>query len=179
MLSLKLGFVCVLFILGSEASPKPKAAPQDGGYMNPRPAPQYGDWYMNPNPAPQYGDWYMNPRPAPQYGDWYMNPNPGPQYGGWYMNGNRGKSCTDKTGAVYKDGESRTCADGCNRCWCSNGLLASTRMRCNRVEGKSCTDGGAVYKNGETWACECNTCRCSNGLVLSTMMGCGLVDFRS
>merc|ERR1719369_1959656 len=69
-----------------------------------------------------------------------MNPRPAPQYGDWYMNGNRGKSCTDKTGAVYKDGESRTCADGCNRCWCSNGFLASTRMRCNRVEGKSCTD---------------------------------------
>merc|ERR1719430_1761921 len=89
---------------------------------------------MNPNPAPQYGDWYMNPRTAPQYGDWYMNPRPAPQYGDWYMNGNRGKSCTDKTGAVYKDGES--------------------------------------------WACECNTCRCSNGLVLSTMMGCGIVEYR-
>merc|ERR1712055_792137 len=49
-----------------------------------------------------------------------------------------GKSCTDKTGAVYKDGESWTCADGCNRCRCSNGVVTSTRMRCNRVEGNPC-----------------------------------------
>merc|ERR1719369_1563369 len=80
---------------------------------------------MNPDPAPQYGDWYMNPNPAPQYGDWYMNPRPG-------------KSCTDKTGAVYKDGESWTCADGCNRCRCSNGLVLSTMMGCLRVEGNPC-----------------------------------------
>merc|ERR1712055_553963 len=141
MLSLKLGFVCVLFILGSEAAPKPK------------PAPQYGDWYMNPNPAPQYGDWYMNPRP--------------------------GRSCTDKTGAVYKDGESWACADGCNRCRCSNGVVTSTRMRCNRVEGKSCTDKtGAVYKDGESRTCAdgCNRCWCSNGFLASTMKACRIVE---
>merc|ERR1711970_1003948 len=97
MFSLKLGFVGALFILGSEAAPKPKPAPQYGDlYMNPNPAPQCGDWYMNPRPAPQYGDWYMNPRPAPQYGDWYMNPNPAPQYGDWYMSGNRGpRECSN------------------------------------------------------------------------------------
>merc|ERR1711887_215728 len=94
MLSLKLGFVCVLFILGSEAAPKPK------------PAPQYGDWYINPRPAPQYADWYMNPRPAPQYGDWYMNPRPAPQYGDWYMNGNRDRCCFGK------------CKPGSCRCRC-------------------------------------------------------------
>merc|ERR1719348_1110745 len=37
----------------------------------------------------------MNPRPAPQYGDWYMNPMPAPQYGDWYMSGNRGSSCPE------------------------------------------------------------------------------------
>merc|ERR550534_2563969 len=47
----------------------------------------------------------------------------------------------------------------------------------NGNRGKSCTEGGRVYKDGESWACECNTCWCSNGLVLSTMIGCG-VEFR-
>merc|ERR1719233_2223049 len=42
-----------------------------------------------------------------------------------------GKSCTDQTGAVYKDGEVWTCAYGCNKCMCTNGAIASTAMYCD------------------------------------------------
>merc|ERR1719193_2467686 len=42
-----------------------------------------------------------------------------------------GKSCTDETGAAYKDGEVWTCAYGCNKCMCTNGAIASTAMYCD------------------------------------------------
>ena len=38
--------------------------------------------------------------------------------------------CTDHSGNEREDGESWTCADGCNRCWCIGGLVASTRKGC-------------------------------------------------
>ena len=44
------------------------------------------------------------------------------------------KSCVDGT-KVWVDGESGTCSDGCNRCSCRDGVLASTRMACT-TKGK-------------------------------------------
>merc|ERR1711970_1051968 len=44
-----------------------------------------------------------------------------------------GRSCWDVTG-VYLDGESWTCADGCNSCWCTDGNIMSTRMACPELQ---------------------------------------------
>merc|ERR550519_3241805 len=79
-----LSLVCVyvLLFIGTDAAPKPKAAPQ------------YGDWFLGPERAPmQYGDWFLNPtqRAPSQYGDWFLNPTQRApmQYGDWYLSPNR------------------------------------------------------------------------------------------
>merc|ERR1712002_341410 len=46
---------------------------------------------------------------------------------------NRGKTCIDG-GIVYEEGQSWTCSDGCNRCWCSNGAIAQTLAGCSVVD---------------------------------------------
>merc|ERR1719209_2293090 len=87
--------VCVLLFIGTDAVPKPKAAPQ------------YGDWFLGPERAPmQYGDWFLNPKQrAPmQYGDWFLNPTQRApmQYGDWYLSPNRGADLRcDGTGKAY------------------------------------------------------------------------------
>merc|ERR1711970_469920 len=98
MLSLKLGFVCVLFILGSEAAPKPKPGEDDC-------------WCPYPYPYDCICNSESNSMSAPQYGDWYMNPNPAPQYGDWYMNGNRGSRCGEGKRFCCKGFDPRFC--GC------------------------------------------------------------------
>jgi len=61
------------------------------------------------------------------------------------------KTCTDETGAIYNEGDSWTCADGCNHCWCSNGYIASSRKGCITVlNGGWSTWGSWSFCNSQT-----------------------------
>jgi hypothetical protein len=76
-------------------------------------------------------------------------------------------------GVTYADGDTWTCADGCNTCACENGAVASTLMAC---EDPSCTEGDVTYAVGDTWTCDdgCNTCSCEeDGSVSRTEIDCG------
>jgi hypothetical protein len=76
-------------------------------------------------------------------------------------------------GVTYADGESWTCADGCNTCACENGAVASTLMAC---EAATCTEGGVTYAAGQSWTCAdgCNDCTClDDGTIEQTDMDCG------
>merc|ERR1719369_1022419 len=86
-------------------------------------------------------------------------------------------ACVDEIGAKYQDGDTWTCADGCNKCDCKKGRILSTKKKCI----KYCKDEtGAKYKPGDSWACAdgCNKCRCVeeedsyHGQILSTRMVC-------
>merc|ERR1719369_221627 len=86
-------------------------------------------------------------------------------------------ACVDEIGARYQDGDTWTCADGCNKCVCSKGRVVSTKKKCI----KYCKDEtGAKYKPGDSWTCAdgCNKCRCVeeeesyHGQILSTRMVC-------
>merc|ERR1719369_2493517 len=86
-------------------------------------------------------------------------------------------ACVDEIGAKYQDGDTWTCADGCNKCECSKGRIVSTKKKCI----KYCKDEtGAKYKPGDSWTCAdgCNKCRCAeeeesyHGQILSTRMVC-------
>merc|ERR1719369_2618588 len=87
------------------------------------------------------------------------------------------KACVDEIGAQYQDGDTWTCADGCNKCDCSKGRVISTKRKCI----KYCKDEtGAKYKPRDSWTCAdgCNKCRCVeeeesyHGQILSTRMVC-------
>jgi len=86
-------------------------------------------------------------------------------------------ACVDEIGSKYQDGDTWTCADGCNKCECSKGRILSTKKKCI----KYCKDEtGAKYKPGDIWTCAdgCNKCRCEaeekayHGQILSTRMVC-------
>ena len=84
------------------------------------------------------------------------------------------KSCEDSIG-THLDGESWQCEDGCNTCFCRNGLISSTRKLCPVLNtSKSCIVATISHLDGESWLCEdgCNTCFCTNGVVSSTMKNC-------
>jgi len=121
--------------------------------------PNYGDG----NDEPNYGDGHDEASKAAENDESGYKP---------------GKSCTDETGAVYKDGEYWTCADGCNKCSCGDGFIASTRAGCVTIPdggSKSCTDErGAIYEDGDSWTCAdgCNSCWCSGGTIGNTLMEC-------
>jgi len=160
--------------------------------------PNYGDGNNEPNPGdgddePNYGEGNNGPNPGdghdePNYGDGNNEPNPGDGHDETRSEASEGdeideagskpgKSCTDETGAVYKDGDYWTCADGCNKCSCGDGFIASTRAGCVTMQdtGKPCTDEkGAIYQDGDSWPCgdDCNNCWCSDGMIGNTKMAC-------
>jgi len=83
------------------------------------------------------------------------------------------KTCTDDTGE-YPHGEEWECPDGCNTCFCMNGVIGSTLMACLPL---TCTDDTGEHQHEESWECPdgCNTCFCVNGVIISTEMACHLL----
>jgi hypothetical protein len=73
----------------------------------------------------------------------------------------------------YEEGESWTCADGCNTCTCEHdGSISQTDLDCESM----CSDETGTYEVGDSWVCPdgCNTCTCEeDGSVIMTDMDCG------
>lgn len=76
-------------------------------------------------------------------------------------------------GRIYANGESWTCADGCNDCSCHNGATSKTAMSCDHEPGpdagmRYCVGPGWLFRHGESWTCEDDcTCRCDDGSVVT------------
>ena len=89
-----------------------------------------------------------------------------------------GDTCKDELGRIYDDGEAKTCPDGCNRCMCHKGTLASTKKGCHPSE-QLCKYGDQILKGGETVTCKDGqqSCTCKNGKIKKSKKISGEKDY--
>ncbi|XP_060576345.1 uncharacterized protein LOC132733695 [Ruditapes philippinarum] len=73
----------------------------------------------------------------------------------------------------FSTGDSFPASDGCNFCYCYNGMISCTEMYCPSVN-ESCWYNGRRYNNGDSFQADdgCNSCFCSKGNVACTLMLC-------
>ncbi len=85
-----------------------------------------------------------------------------------------GGSCT-YLGIVYADGATFSGSDGCNTCFCDDGLISCTARDCE----DACFYNGQRYRVGDAFPSDdgCNTCSCeAGGAVACTKRACSSCD---
>ena len=83
---------------------------------------------------------------------------------------------------TYEDGDSWTCADGCNYCECFDGEVSQTAALCTEPPGPQAGKlacGSIARQHGSFWLCEdgerdagCEACWCDDGVVSSVPASC-------
>lgn len=75
-------------------------------------------------------------------------------------------------GKIYKELESFDAADGCNRCFCQDGLVSCTEIECktdneHNNQNNNCKYNDIEIKHNDTYKIEdyCMTCYCYNGVL--------------
>jgi len=82
-------------------------------------------------------------------------------------------------GRDFREGDSWTCADGCNSCTCADGQVTSTFGSCSGPPGPAatklmCADGEFEHSHGSSWACSdgCGMCGCDDGTLVRADSAC-------
>jgi len=81
-------------------------------------------------------------------------------------------------GKTYNHGENFLSTDGCNTCYCYNGIVSCTKMACTNTDTQpkpiKCVYGGKTYHEGDSWRAKdgCNTCSFTSGQAHCTSLIC-------
>jgi hypothetical protein len=89
---------------------------------------------------------------------------------------------------TYEDGDSWTCADGCNYCECFDGEVRQTGGLCTEPPGPAAGKlacGSIARQHGSFWLCEdsqsdagCEACWCDDGAVSRVRASCNAFNAR-